>query len=1330
MKLKLYFSFLLFLHVLNFSFAKEPVPGPRMSFFSIPELPNPIQLYNFDSTSNEWVATPLKTPLIKDFINLKNVSFDPIRFDVVSSVDSIQLGKEFEITISAEFLDVNKMLMFQFEGSNEYSLKLILPQGFVQTGGTYYDFIEGKVDKDNPIQKYTIKGYFEAAPISCFQLIRGSKGANITSTFVSKKTFCQKTFVKNYTSFETKEKSVSEIQDFCGDLSLRVNVSAILEDSYTTLNRRKIKYNLFLYRDQGGDYDRRLNSIVGGDLKLIRKRGSIEDIIATISKDDINAQSNIIATIPNNNWPNFSLSDQFYIKNNSNTNINSMAGNVSRDVIGSVNCSNINIYINNFWTSYYEPSTLNIDLPVDNPCLDYYTITPRKYHTYKMAGQPISGLKNPGDANNFLKGSNPYSVDYFGYDYINSEPSPKITVTIPAKKFISDNLSISSNKTEVCLNEAFEIEIPNILNSCPYWASLSIWKENSKYTDLGVGNRLTKHTIYGGPGIYYLQCERSCNSTIFSNQITITGKNNPPPAPLISATATTLCQSQNITLTVTNSDGSGIVWTPGNIRGKTMNVQSAGEYIATHTTACGSASNVIDIFQSTPPPPTVLSSASEVCMGDSVLLSAYNCYGTVIWSNGKTGSYIYVPMGSYTAVCSTASCGNSQLSNAKVITQKSATDCENCSTFDLKITASKTSILGGETVDISADLTDAISLQCESSNSITWRNGFGLRKSIRVSPEITTTYEATCMINGCESNVAKVTIIVEDAPPPPTTTCGDISVTASSNATSVPGSVGVGDELMLWGGASNTRTNVNNFSYQWQFNGVDIPNANQSFLFIKPVTISNTGSYKLRATDLATSTVCYSDEMIIEISACNYGAEVISAVFGNQMWVSLEFSRPCNNCTINWYHNNSLYQSGQNTYILRPIDGENRGLYYANVQIPDAPSCNFNTQVVDVKFNSNPVYAGYTNNLYCDNISGWVSDQANIEQKQDVSLVVKDMSGVEINHRVEIETEYQGGRWAYTIPFPDEFKNGISYQMAVRHNNNGYQRLNPYTFDYKTITCCKLELTELDVNCVPDSQYASIMFRYENRSVVNGMLSPLSYRISKRGADRFGEPSYIPTTGWVSINQASTSNFYVINNFQDGFYKLEVKEGSGSANNSCVKSQNFTISCVINPEEDCSNPILVVNPRDTLIQGLDLKAELVANFVNTNTSNLPTNFQNVLLSTKKTSLSLPDMQGWENSTSEAWVYPNANTHISTSYSNEGEIQRVLFKSTGSPTNLDWWLSVGCNGATLYEKNNDPTLWKHTRIALSYEVELKGWNHIAVSYLNNLPHLYINGELVA
>ncbi|MGL4632833.1 MAG: LamG-like jellyroll fold domain-containing protein, partial [Leadbetterella sp.] len=138
----------------------------------------------------------------------------------------------------------------------------------------------------------------------------------------------------------------------------------------------------------------------------------------------------------------------------------------------------------------------------------------------------------------------------------------------------------------------------------------------------------------------------------------------------------------------------------------------------------------------------------------------------------------------------------------------------------------------------------------------------------------------------------------------------------------------------------------------------------------------------------------------------------------------------------------------------------------------------------------------------------------------------------------------------------------------------------------------------------------------------------------------------------------------------------------------------------------------------------------VANFVNTNTSNLPTNFQNVLLSTKKTSFSLPDMQGWENSTSEAWVYPNANTHISTSYSNEGEIQRVLFKSTGSSTNLDWWLSVGSNGATLYEKNNDPTLWKHTRIALSYEVELKGWNHIAVSYLNNLPHLYINGELVA
>jgi RHS repeat-associated protein len=133
------------------------------------------EYYKFDSLAQTFKKT----------VNTeKNLGIDPVRFRLSSSKDSIATGEEIEITITAEYLDINPMLMFQLEGSNEFTLKMLLPEGFISSGGTYYDFIQGKVTKGNPKQEFTIKGFFESVAIENeFKLLRGSVNAGMNDYY-------------------------------------------------------------------------------------------------------------------------------------------------------------------------------------------------------------------------------------------------------------------------------------------------------------------------------------------------------------------------------------------------------------------------------------------------------------------------------------------------------------------------------------------------------------------------------------------------------------------------------------------------------------------------------------------------------------------------------------------------------------------------------------------------------------------------------------------------------------------------------------------------------------------------------------------------------------------------------------------------------------------------------------------------------------------------------------------------------------------------------------------------------------------------------------------
>lgn len=112
---------------------------------------------------------------------------DPVRFTMRASKDSVKLGEEFEITIRAELLPIPPSAFFVFDEQKSFSLKLILPEGFVQTGGDYYDYIGATLTTPNQPVQYTIKGFLSRSDISpSFMLLRGPKDGNASSIFEKK----------------------------------------------------------------------------------------------------------------------------------------------------------------------------------------------------------------------------------------------------------------------------------------------------------------------------------------------------------------------------------------------------------------------------------------------------------------------------------------------------------------------------------------------------------------------------------------------------------------------------------------------------------------------------------------------------------------------------------------------------------------------------------------------------------------------------------------------------------------------------------------------------------------------------------------------------------------------------------------------------------------------------------------------------------------------------------------------------------------------------------------------------------------------------------------
>lgn len=110
---------------------------------------------------------------------------DPIKFNLTTTATAVTVNEEIELKITARYVSVSSNQAFIFQGANAFKVKIVFPDGFKQTAGTYYDYAGGELSASNPTLSYTVKGKFtEAVDGGSFLLLRGNKTASSQSDFI------------------------------------------------------------------------------------------------------------------------------------------------------------------------------------------------------------------------------------------------------------------------------------------------------------------------------------------------------------------------------------------------------------------------------------------------------------------------------------------------------------------------------------------------------------------------------------------------------------------------------------------------------------------------------------------------------------------------------------------------------------------------------------------------------------------------------------------------------------------------------------------------------------------------------------------------------------------------------------------------------------------------------------------------------------------------------------------------------------------------------------------------------------------------------------------
>lgn len=411
--------------------------------------------------------------------------------------------------------------------------------------------------------------------------------------------------------------------------------------------------------------------------------------------------------------------------------------------------------------------------------------------------------------------------------------------------------SITASRSVTCGVDPVTLTV----NGC---TSSVLWSTGSTANEIVVTpSTTTTYTVTCGSGA----CSASAQSTI-----TVGGLGE---TPTLSATNTNICSGGSTTLSASSCSGT-IDWT---LTTNTLSVLHTGStftvsptdttsYTAicnTGTSCAGWAIMVINV-QPQPTAPIISSGATTICAGDSTVLTAFNCSGTVSWSSGGNAiSFIAKPTvtTTYTATCTQNGC--TSIASAPVTI--------NVSTSNPTIIASSLNICTGGSSTLSIN-------NC--SGTVLWSTGSTLA-SITVSPSATTTYTVECQVGTCISSTsATVNVSVGQMPTitaSETNIClgGSVELTAANCSGTLTWSTGAGTNIIT---VSPTDTTIYTVI-------CEIGTCSQSAgitIFVSPAQTPNISA--------SATSICVGQSVTLTASNCSSGVTWSTGATTNEIVVS------------------------------------------------------------------------------------------------------------------------------------------------------------------------------------------------------------------------------------------------------------------------------------------------------------------------------------------------------------------------------------------------------------------------------------------------------------
>ncbi|MFD1141386.1 gliding motility-associated C-terminal domain-containing protein [Larkinella insperata] len=265
---------------------------------------------------------------------------------------------------------------------------------------------------------------------------------------------------------------------------------------------------------------------------------------------------------------------------------------------------------------------------------------------------------------------------------------------------------------------------------------------------------------------YTVVCQNSFCTSSPSEAYTVVV--DTPTSPVVWASKPEIEPGETVTLSASGCVGGQIIWSTG-ATGSSIDVNptTTTSYYA-HCKISGCLSDPTPVIvkikgECDVPAPTVTASATVVCYGGSATLTATGCAnGTIVWSNGETGSHISIGNMTanrpYTAIC--------KISDACVSLASAPTSVSVITLNPPTIAADNKVLCPGEAMRLTA-------IGCV--GTVTWSTG-ATGSSIDIQPAATTDYWATCSLGDCVSERSPLSTVQVGTPVSPTITASATTV--------------------------------------------------------------------------------------------------------------------------------------------------------------------------------------------------------------------------------------------------------------------------------------------------------------------------------------------------------------------------------------------------------------------------------------------------------------------------------------------------------------------------------------------------------------------------